>query len=116
MKQFLNLVLGVLLITLFHSAFAQSNYNLPPLKHYDKATIGLKSFQRLQVRNLQILNDSVRYSFNVVIQKKNLQEINYIRVVEGNKAKGGALIGGATMLLLSLVSIIEVQADIELEL
>lgn len=94
----------------------QSKYNLPPENTYEKATIGLANFQKLEVNNLVILNDSLEYVSNQVKSRLHLDEINYVRVVEGTKAKNGALIGGASMLIISLASILQVQSDPDYEL
>ena len=109
-------ILSTLLIIWMLPLMGQSNYNLPPKKTYEKATIGLVNFQKLEVNNLVILNDSIEYISKQVNSRLHFDEINYIRVVEGTKAKNGALIGGASMLIISLASILQVQSDPDYEL
>ncbi|HCX21593.1 MAG TPA: hypothetical protein DHN29_06750, partial [Cytophagales bacterium] len=46
----------------------------------------------------------------------HLDSINYLRVTEGTKTGNGALIGGISMLVISLVSVMQVQSDPDYEL
>lgn len=91
------------------NAFGQGGYNLPPEKTYESATVGMKNFQKKKVRALSISSDSVGFRENNRFYVYHLNEINYIRVREGTKAKNGALIGGASMLLASLGSMLRIQ-------
>ena len=113
MRSYLSLAVATLLSTCL---FGQNTYKLPRLNFYDKATIGLVNFQKIQARNLSITKDSIRFSENNFQKTLSLEDINYIRVREGNKAKEGALIGGASMLIISLASIVQVESDPNYEL
>lgn len=92
------------------NTFGQGHYNLPPEKTYERAIVGMKNFQKKKVRALSISSDSVGFRENNRFYVYHLDEINYIRVQEGTKAKNGALVGGASTLLISLGSILRVQS------
>jgi len=110
------LVLTSLFFVISILLVGQSKYNLPPKNFYEKATIGLTNFQKIEITKLSILTDSLHYIKNGETIKAHLDEINYIRVKEGTKAKEGALIGAGSMLVISLASILQVVSDPNLEL
>jgi hypothetical protein len=91
--------------------FGQSKYNLPPKNYYERATIGLTNFQKMEITKLSILTDSLQYEKNGETIKTHLDKINYIRVKEGSRAKEGALIGAGSMLVISFASILQVESD-----
>ena len=107
---------GLMLLITFSSASGQEKYNLPPLSSYPEGTISLANFQKIDVKNLRIKGDSIHYRYNQQTIDLHLEEVNYIRVTEGNRAKRGAWIGGVSMLVISLVSILNVEADPNYEL
>jgi hypothetical protein len=94
----------------------QPKYNLPPRNNYQKATISLMNLQKKDVESLSIVNDSIHYIENGRSFSLHLEEVNYIRVAEGTKAAGGALIGGVSTLLIFLSAILEVESDPDYEL
>lgn len=96
--------------------FGQGGYNLPSKKTYEKATIGLADFTKIEVAELRILNDSIKFFDKETVSCLHLDEINYIRVMEGRKTRNGALIGGASLLLISIVSILQTESDPNYEL
>ncbi len=98
------------------SVFGQNNYNLPPLENYKKAEIGMKNFEKFNARNLVVLQDSISFLSNIDQVRLSLESVNYIRVKEGSKAKEGALIVGASTLIIVLSAILQVAADPNLEL
>jgi len=107
--------IGLFLIIIFEFStllsHAQTKYNLPPEKFYPSATIGMLNYEKIKVKKLTIENDSVYYTLGSERSKKAIDNINYIRVKVRNAAKQGAIIGGATMLGLSLVSVANVSTD-----
>lgn len=89
----------------------QATYNLPPEKFYEKATIGFPNFDKKEVTRLSITADSLTFLWKGQRYGMQMNDISYIRVREGSKAGGGALIGGGSMLIISLASIASVQND-----
>ena len=108
------LIGGLLCFSL--SLQAQNQYNLPEKKYYEKATIGFLNFQKIDVKKLVILGDSIQYTKDETISRLHLDSINYLRVTEGTKTGNGALIGGISTLVISLVSVMQVQSDPDYEL
>ena len=103
-------------VFIFHCVNAQKKYNLPPNKFYPQATIGFKDFKKKKVRDLEIFEDSISYISLETHHTVSFDTINYIRIKTGTKAGGGALLGGGSMLLISLLSVFQVQADPDYEL
>lgn len=97
-------------------AFGQPKYNLPPRDFYERAEIGMLNFEKEKVQSLAILGDSIQFERKGNQVMLHLDEINFIRVREGSMAGQGALLGGLSMLLISLLSVMEVEADPNYEL
>ncbi|XOV93573.1 MAG: hypothetical protein ACFHWX_02460 [Bacteroidota bacterium] len=115
MKLF-NTLLFIAFILINQNVFSQNSYNLPPNKFYSQATLGFKNFEKKKVKDLKILEDSLVYSVSEIGYSSSFEEINYIRIKKGTKAGSGALLGGGSMLILSLISILNVQTDPDYEL
>ncbi|MFY0687222.1 MAG: hypothetical protein JXQ90_08660 [Cyclobacteriaceae bacterium] len=115
MKVYSNITIILFLVNLLISqlSFAQ---NLPPNSHYAEATIGMKDFKKYKIKNLEILTDSISYDYNKRKVVQPFGNINYIRIREGSKAKGGAIIGGSSAFILIISSILQVQSNPDLVL
>jgi hypothetical protein len=112
-----NLILVFFLLCSSKLLFGQNLvYNLPPNNFYEKATIGFINFQKFEVTNMSILSDTLEYVRNGETIRTHFKEINYIRVNEGSKAREGALIGGGSMLFITMFSIMQVENDPNREL
>ncbi|MDH5383008.1 MAG: hypothetical protein OEW75_19305, partial [Cyclobacteriaceae bacterium] len=109
MKIFFSFTILFFLFLGINPVLGQETYNLPPNSDYEKAVIGLKNFRKKNVEELHIENDSIYFQQESKQFAMHLDEINYIRVHEGSRAKNGAIIGGATMLIISLGAILQVQ-------
>jgi hypothetical protein len=116
MKALQKVFIGLLLLTMSLSVSGQPVYNLPPKSFYDRAEIGMMNFDKEKVESLVIASDSIQFVKNGMHFMLHLDEVNYIRVREGSMAGQGALLGGLSMLLISLLSVMEVEADPNYEL
>lgn len=108
----------ILALSLFgpERVWGQQSLNLPPEQLYEKATIGLSNFDKLDVLQLVVRRDSISFYHKGEFTQMDYNTVNYIKIRKGGKGKGGAMIGGSTMLLYSLLSIIQVQSDPDMEL
>jgi hypothetical protein len=108
----------VLLLILFLSLklFGQNGYNLPPKANYKEAIIGLKTFEKVNARNLIISSDSLSLEGNCKVCSYSLEDVNYIRVQEGRKTKKGIISGVISALVVSAIGIVRVLTSSELEL
>jgi hypothetical protein len=116
MKNLIKSYLCLFLVTCVYTAYGQEKYNLPPEKYYEKATVGFMNLQKKNVERLSIENDSIWYIKNNKLFYHHLDDINYIKINKGTKAKQGALAGGGSMLGLMLLAILDVESDPEYEL
>jgi hypothetical protein len=116
MKKSGKIFIGLLLLSVSITAYGQPKYNLPPRNFYERAEIGMLNFEKEKVQRLVISGDSIQFDRKGNQIMLHLDEINYIRVREGSMAGQGALLGGLSMLLISLLSVMEVEADPNYEL
>jgi len=88
-------------------------YNLPPNNLYKNSKVGLLKFQKFEAVNLSIRTDSIYFKnkINQSDEKFAIDEVNYLRVQEGNHAGEWALYGGLCMGLCCLLAVIEVEAS-----
>jgi hypothetical protein len=108
--------LFILVFLFSQEIFGQATYNLPPKPYYERATIGLSNFEQLDLNQIYIQTDFIQYVQAGDSIKIPFEDINYIRVKERTKAKEGALLGGSTMFVLSLLAVNSVVNDPNMEL
>ncbi|MGC5198554.1 hypothetical protein, partial [Aphanothece microscopica] len=66
--------------------------DLPPEQLYEKATIGLSNFDKLDVLQLAVRSDSISFYYKGEFTQMDYKAVNYIKIRKGGKGKGGALI------------------------
>lgn len=101
----------LLIIINFKGADGQVSYNLPPQNFYERATISTMDLQKMRVSKLSIFSDRIQFFRSGQLTSLPLENINYIRVKEGSKAKNGAFIGGVSMFALCITSVLQAQMD-----
>ena len=103
----------VLLIFIFDIYSQVKEYNLPPNNFYNNSKVLLLKFKKFEAINLSINNDSIYFKnkLNQSNEKFAIDEINYLRVQEGNHAGAWAVYGGLTMGAVCLLAILQVEVD-----
>ncbi|HKL03628.1 MAG TPA: hypothetical protein VJ911_08130 [Cryomorphaceae bacterium] len=112
--------IGLTYISIFifcSASFSQSQkFNLPKERAHDKAILGFDAEPEKKVYNIQLYADSLIYRSNGSFKTYTYDKLRYIKVNDGSHAGLGAGIGGAIMLLSSLVAVIQVSDDPNMQL
>ncbi|WP_235298803.1 hypothetical protein [Portibacter marinus] len=100
-------ILCASMVLLFKISYSQ--YNLPPDRFYESATIGLKTFEVLKVDSLRIQDEYVSYSGLCDPCEIPIDDINYIRIQNGRKTKNGIITGLVSAGIIVVTGIINVR-------
>lgn len=106
-----NLTLILTFITFIYSDLKSQNRANFTKQSYEQGRISLSNYKKIDAADIKILKDSIDFLDENTEKRTRLSydNINYIKLQEGNKASSGALFGGSIMGLVIIRAFIEVS-------